>query len=118
MNKEKAKHAMGQKKLEDKENRKRAVKENEKTSESIGYVSSRKLGYPLIDDIGHDGVLEFVRLAIRFDRVTDIQVDMGPYSNADPWIEHRNKDNVMEVLDAQFLSTSTLTFYIRYSMTT
>ena len=118
MNKEKAKHAMGQKKLEDKENRKHAVKENEKTSESIGYVSSRKLGYPLIDDIGHDGVLEFVRLAIRFDRVTDIQVDMGPYWNADPWNERLNKDNVMEVLDAQFLSTSTLTFYIRYSMTT
>ena len=109
---------MGQKKLEDKENRKHAVKENEKTSESIGYVSSRQLGYPLIDDIGHDGVLEFVRLAIQFDRVTDIQVDMGPYWNADPWIERLNKDNVMEVLDAQFLSTSTLTFYIRYSMTT
>ncbi|KAK1384461.1 hypothetical protein POM88_022196 [Heracleum sosnowskyi] len=113
-NKEKVKHTMGQNKLEDKENKKLADKEKAKTSESIGYVSSRQLGYPLLNDVGHDGVLEFVRLAIMFDRVTNIQVDMGPYWNANPWIEHINKENVLEVLDAQWLSASSLAFYIRY----
>ncbi|KAK1370775.1 hypothetical protein POM88_036867 [Heracleum sosnowskyi] len=93
-NKEKLKHAMGQNKIEDKENKKLADKEKAKTS--------------------HDGVLEFVRLAIMFDRVTNIQVDMGPYWNANPWIEHINKENVLEVVDAQWLSASSLAFYIRY----
>lgn len=49
-----------------------------------------------------------------FDHVTDIQVDMGPYWNADPWIEHINKENVLKILDAQWLSASSLAFYIRY----
>ncbi|KAK1387183.1 hypothetical protein POM88_015361 [Heracleum sosnowskyi] len=105
-NKEKVKHAMGQNKHEDKENKKLADKEKAKTSESIGYVSSRQLGYPLLNDVGHDGVIEFVRLAIMFDRVTNIQVEMGPYWNANPWIEHINKENVLEVLDAQWLNNS------------
>ncbi|KAK1382132.1 hypothetical protein POM88_019867 [Heracleum sosnowskyi] len=90
------------------------IKRRQKTSESIGYVSSRQLGYPLLNDVGHDGVLVFVRLAIMFDRVTNIQVDMGPYWNLNPWIVHINKENVLEVLDAQWLSASSLAFYIRY----
>ncbi|KAL6580903.1 hypothetical protein OROMI_006826 [Orobanche minor] len=48
-----------------------------------------------------------------FDRVTDIEVDTGPFWNADPWIEHIIKENVLEVLDTQWLSASSLIFYIR-----
>ncbi|XP_074381108.1 uncharacterized protein LOC141721863 [Apium graveolens] len=107
MNKKKRKHDMGHKKLED--------KQKEKTLESIVDISSRQLGYPLPEDVCHDGVLEFVRLAIAFDRVTDIEVDMGVrYWNADPWKEHIHKENILEVLDAQWLSASSLVFYIRY----
>ncbi|KAK1405422.1 hypothetical protein POM88_005027 [Heracleum sosnowskyi] len=101
------KHDVAHKKLKD--------KRKEKTLESIIDVSSRQLGYPLPEDICHDGVLEFVRLAVLFDRVIDIEVDMGGlYWNADPWHEHINKENILEVLDAQWLSASSLVFYIRY----
>ncbi|KAL6527971.1 hypothetical protein OROHE_014921 [Orobanche hederae] len=91
MNKEKSKHSMGHENLKD--------PEKERTLESIAGVSSKQLGYPLPEDVSHDGVLEVVRLVVMFDRVTDIQVDMGPFWNADPWIEHINKENVLEVLD-------------------
>ncbi|KAL6499861.1 hypothetical protein OROGR_027771 [Orobanche gracilis] len=106
MNKEKSKHSMGHENLND--------PEKEKTVESITGVSSRQLGYPLPEDVSHDGVLEVVRLVVMFDRVTDIEVDTGPFWNADPWIEHINKENVLEVLDTQWLSASSLVFYIRY----
>ncbi|KAL6508939.1 hypothetical protein OROHE_021498 [Orobanche hederae] len=106
MNKEKSKHSMGHENLKD--------PENQRTVESIAGVSSRQLGYPLPEDVSHDGVLEVVRLVVMFDRVTDIDVDMGPFWNADPWIEHINKENVLEVLDTQWLSASSLVFYIRY----
>ncbi|KAL6579887.1 hypothetical protein OROMI_007911 [Orobanche minor] len=106
MNKEKSKHSMGHENLN--------YPEKEKTVESIAGVSSRQLGYPLPEDVSHDGVLEVVRLVVMFDRVTDIEVDTGPFWNADPWIEHINKENVLEVLDTQWLSASSLVFYIRY----
>ncbi|KAL6532728.1 hypothetical protein OROGR_013688 [Orobanche gracilis] len=106
MNNEKSKHSMGLENLND--------PEKEKTVESITDVSSRQLGYPLPEDVSHDGVLEVVRLVVIFDRVTDIEVDTGPFWNADPWIEHINKENVLEVLDTQWLSASSLVFYIRY----
>ncbi|KAL6585909.1 hypothetical protein OROMI_002553 [Orobanche minor] len=106
MNKEKSKHSMGHENLKD--------PEKERTVESIAGVSSRQLGYPLLEDVSHDGVLEVVRLVVMFDRVTDIDVDMGPFWNADPWIEHINEENVLEVLDTQWLSASSLVFYIRY----
>ncbi|KAL6506217.1 hypothetical protein OROGR_024398 [Orobanche gracilis] len=106
MNKEKCKHSMGHENLND--------PEKEKIVESITGVSSRQLGYPLPEDVSHDGVLEVVRLVVMFDRVTDIEVDTGPFWNADPWIEHINKENVLEVLDTQWLSASSLVFYIRY----
>ncbi|KAK1385469.1 hypothetical protein POM88_023204 [Heracleum sosnowskyi] len=107
MKKKTNKHDVADKKLED--------KQKEKTLESIVDVSSRPLGYPLPEDICHDGVLEFVRLAVLFDRVTDIEVDMGGlYWNVGPWHEHINKENILEVLDAQWLSSSSLVFYIRY----
>ncbi|KAL6566595.1 hypothetical protein OROMI_014999 [Orobanche minor] len=86
MNKEKSKHSMGHENLKD--------PEKERTVESIAGVSSRQLGYPLPEDVSHDGVLEVVRLVVMFDRVTDIDVDMGPFWNADPWTEHINKENV------------------------
>lgn len=66
-------------------------------------------------DVCHDGVLEFVRLAVMFYRVTDIEVDLGMlYWNLGPYREHINKENILEVLDAQWLSASSLVFYIRY----
>lgn len=71
MKKKKSKHDMSHRKLED--------KEKEKMVESIVDVSSRQLGYPLPEDVCHDGVLDFVRLAIVFNRVTDIEVDMGTF---------------------------------------
>ncbi|KAK1371318.1 hypothetical protein POM88_037410 [Heracleum sosnowskyi] len=77
-------------------------KQKEKTVESNIVVSSRPLGYPLPDDVCHDGVMQIVRVAIVLERVTDIEVHMGPYWNADPWIEHIDKENVLEVLDAQW----------------
>lgn len=33
----------------------------------------------------------------QFDHVTDKQVDMGPYWNVNPGIEHINKKNILEV---------------------
>ncbi|KAK1401203.1 hypothetical protein POM88_000808 [Heracleum sosnowskyi] len=75
-------------------------KQKEKTVESNIVVSSRPLGYPLPDDVCHDVVMEIVRVAIVLERVTDVEVHMGPYWNAGPWIEHINKENVLEVLDA------------------
>ncbi|KAK1372738.1 hypothetical protein POM88_028931 [Heracleum sosnowskyi] len=89
-------------------------KQKEKIVESNIVVSSRPLGYPRPDDVCHDGVMQIVRVAIVLERVTDIEVHMGPYWNADPWIEHIDKENVLEVLDAQWLSSSSLCFYIRY----
>ncbi|KAL6511357.1 hypothetical protein OROHE_020439 [Orobanche hederae] len=106
MNKEKSKHSMGHENLKD--------PEKERTLESIAGVSSRQLGYPLPEDVSHNGVLEVVRLVVMFDRVTDIEVDTGPFWHADPWIEHINKENVLEVLDTQWLSDSSLFFCIRY----
>lgn len=106
MNKKISKHDTGYKKIED--------KEKEKMMESVVDISSRQLGYPLPEDICHDGVLDFVRLAIVFDLVTDIEVDMGAvYWNTGPWNEYIHKENVLEVLDAQWLSASSLAFYIR-----
>ncbi|KAL6570262.1 hypothetical protein OROMI_014776 [Orobanche minor] len=102
----KLEHSVGHENLKD--------PEKERTLESIAGVSSKQLGYPLPEDVIHDGVLEVVRLVVMFDRVTDIEVDMGPFWNADPWIEHINKENVLEVLDTQWLSASSLVFYIRY----
>lgn len=88
--------------------------QKEKTVESNIVVSSRPLGYPLLDDACHDGVMEIVRVAIVLERVTDVEVPMECiYWNANPWIEHINKENVLEVLDAQWLSSSSLCFYIR-----
>ncbi|KAK1403736.1 hypothetical protein POM88_003341 [Heracleum sosnowskyi] len=107
-NKEKGKCGIGQEKVKDKEN------EKEKTLESTGVVSSRQLGYPLSQDVCHDGVVELVRVAIVFDRVTDIHLEMGPFWDGDPWTDHINKENVLEVLNEQWLSASSLTFYIRY----
>ncbi|KAK1359787.1 hypothetical protein POM88_044261 [Heracleum sosnowskyi] len=44
-----------------------------------------------------------------------IFLDMGGlYWNVGPWHEHINKENILEVLDAQWLSASSLVFYIRY----
>ncbi|KAL6531455.1 hypothetical protein OROMI_027818 [Orobanche minor] len=106
MNKEKSKHSMGHENLKD--------PEKERIVESIDGVSSRQLGYPLPEDVSHDGVLEVVCLVVMFDRVTDIEVDTGPLWNADPWIEHIDEENVLEVLDTQWLSASSLVFYIRY----
>ncbi|KAK1376931.1 hypothetical protein POM88_033124 [Heracleum sosnowskyi] len=81
MKKKTNKHDVAHKKLED--------KQKEKTLESIVDVPSRQLSYPLPEDICHDGVLEFVRLAVLFDRVSDIEVDMsGLYWNVGPWHEH------------------------------
>ena len=94
------------KKLED--------KHKEKTVKSNAGVSSRPLGYPLRGDVCHDGVLDIVRLAIRFEHCTDIEVSMGPHWDGDPWIEHINKENVLEVLNGQWLSSSIICFYIRY----
>lgn len=106
MNKKKRKHDMGRKKLGD--------KEKEKMMESIADISSRQLGYPLPEDVCNDEILDFVRFAFGSDLVTDIEVDMGVlYWNADPWKEHINKENVLEVLDSQWLSASSLVFYIR-----
>lgn len=48
-----------------------------KMLESIVDVSSRQLGYPLQEDVCHEGVLDFVPCAIIFGRVTDTEVDMG-----------------------------------------
>lgn len=104
-NKEKSKNVIGQEKLKE--------KQKEKTVESIGVVSSKQLGYPLPQDVCHDGVLEMVRLAIVFGRVTDIQIEMGPYWDGDPWTEHINTENILEVLNEQWLSASSLAFYIR-----
>lgn len=90
-------------------------KEKEKTLESITGASSKQLGYPLTGDVSHDGtVLELVRLVVKYDRVTDIEVEMGPFWDGDPWTEHINKENVLEVLNEQWLSASSLAFYIRY----
>ncbi|WOG86092.1 hypothetical protein DCAR_0205290 [Daucus carota subsp. sativus] len=94
------------KKLED--------KHKEKTVKSNAGVSSRPLGYPLRGDVCHDGVLDIVRLAIKFEPCTDIEVYMGPHWDGDPWIEHINKENVLEVLNGQWLSSSSICFYIMY----
>ncbi|KAL6582373.1 hypothetical protein OROMI_006387 [Orobanche minor] len=106
MNKEKSKHSMDRENLKD--------PEKERTVESIVGVSSRQLGYPLPGYVSHDGVLEVVRLVVMFDRITNIEVDTGSFWNTDPWIEHINKENILEVLDIQWLSASSLVFYIRY----
>ncbi|KAL6560911.1 hypothetical protein OROHE_006088 [Orobanche hederae] len=58
MNKEKSKHSMGYENLND--------PEKEKTVESIAGVSSIQLGYPLPEDVSHDGVLEVVRLVVMY----------------------------------------------------
>lgn len=89
-------------------------KPKEKTVQSNVGVSSRPLGYPLRGDVFHEGVLDFVRLAIKFKHFTDIEVYMGPHWDGDPWVEHINKENVLEVLDGQWLSSSSICFYIRY----
>ncbi|KAK1372694.1 hypothetical protein POM88_028887 [Heracleum sosnowskyi] len=81
---------------------------------AINKKRAKGIGHPLPDDVCHDGVMQIVRVAIVLERVTDIEVHMGPYWNADPWIEHIDKENVLEVLDAQWLSSSSLCFYIRY----
>ncbi|KAL6557058.1 hypothetical protein OROHE_006934 [Orobanche hederae] len=80
-NKEKIKDLMAQEKVKDKE----------KTVESIADVSSRQLGYPLPQDVSHDGVVELVRLAMMFDRVTDIEIEMDSFWDGDPWTEHIHK---------------------------
>ncbi|KAL6518119.1 hypothetical protein OROMI_033820 [Orobanche minor] len=77
------------------------VKDKEKTVESIADVSSRQLGYPLPQDVSHDGVVELVRLAVMFDRVTDIEIEMGSFWDGDPWTEHIHKEQVLEVLNEQ-----------------
>ncbi|XP_074363752.1 uncharacterized protein LOC141704410 isoform X2 [Apium graveolens] len=59
-------------------------KEREKTVESIAAVSSKQL-----------------------------EIEMGPFWDGDPWTEHISKENVLEVLNEQWLSASSLTFYIR-----
>ncbi|XP_074358673.1 uncharacterized protein LOC141697982 isoform X2 [Apium graveolens] len=99
MNKKKITHAKGHKKFEE--------KQKEKTVESVVDVSSKQLGYPLPQDVCHD-------LAFVFDRVIDIQVEIGPYWNGEPWIEHINNENVPEVLNSQWLSATSIIFYIRY----
>ncbi|WOG86065.1 hypothetical protein DCAR_0205262 [Daucus carota subsp. sativus] len=114
MNKERVQHAKEHKKMDDKENNKLAHKVKEKTRESVVGVSSRKLGYPLPGDICDDAVLDFVRLAVKFNRVTDVVVHMGNYWERDAWNDYINKENVLEVLDNQWLSATSLTFYIRY----
>ncbi|KAL8089651.1 hypothetical protein AgCh_039222 [Apium graveolens] len=98
MNKKKITHAKGHKKFEE--------KQKEKTVESVVDVSSKQLGYPLPQDVCHD-------LAFVFDRVIDIQVEIGPYWNGEPWIEHINNENVPEVLNSQWLSATSIIFYIR-----
>ncbi|KAL1826660.1 hypothetical protein ACET3Z_005072 [Daucus carota] len=115
MNKERVQHAKEHKKIDDKENNKLAHKVKEKTRESVVGVSSRKLGYPLPGDICDDAVLDFVRLAVKFNRVTDVVVHMGNYWERDAWNDYINKENVLEVLDYQWLSATSLTFYIRTS---
>ncbi|KAL6550437.1 hypothetical protein OROMI_020925 [Orobanche minor] len=69
--------------------------------ESIADVSSRQLGYPLPQDVSHDGVVELVRLVVMFDRVTDIEIEMGSFWDGDPWTEHIHKEQVLEVLNEQ-----------------
>ena len=118
MNKERVQQAKEHKKLDDKENNKLAHKVKEKTRESVVGVSSRKLGYPLPGDICDDAVLDFVRLAVKFNRVTDVVVHMGNYWERDAWNDYINKENVLEVLDNQWLSATGLTFYIRYDYST
>uniref|UniRef100_A0A165A182 Uncharacterized protein n=1 Tax=Daucus carota subsp. sativus TaxID=79200 RepID=A0A165A182_DAUCS len=118
MNKERVQQAKEHKKLDDKENNKLAHKVNEKTRESVVGLSSRKLGYPLPGDICDDAVLDFVRLAVKFNRVTDVVVHMGNYWERDAWNDYINKENVLEVLDNQWLSATGLTFYIRYDYST
>ncbi|XP_074363751.1 uncharacterized protein LOC141704410 isoform X1 [Apium graveolens] len=108
LNKEKYRERVkqvGQEKVKD--------KEREKTVESIAAVSSKQLGYPLAQDVSHDGVVEMVRLAIVFNRVSYVEIEMGPFWDGDPWTEHISKENVLEVLNEQWLSASSLTFYIR-----
>ncbi|KAK1371528.1 hypothetical protein POM88_037620 [Heracleum sosnowskyi] len=102
---EKNKNAIRQEKVKD--------KEKEKAVESTG-VSSKQLGYPLPQDVSHDGVLELVRVAVMLDRVTDLEIEMGPFWDGGPWTEHINKENVLEVPNEQWLSASTLALYIRY----
>ncbi|KAL8116487.1 hypothetical protein AgCh_022847 [Apium graveolens] len=104
MNKKKIMHVKGHKKFEE--------KQKEKTVESVVDVSSKQLGYPLPQDVYHDGVLDFVRLAVVFDRVIDIQVEMRLYWNGKSWIEYINKENVLEVLNSQWLSSTSIIFYI------
>ncbi|KAK1360602.1 hypothetical protein POM88_045076 [Heracleum sosnowskyi] len=104
-NVEKNKNAIRQEKLKD--------KEKEKIVESTG-VSSKQLGYPLPQDVSHDGVSELVRVAVMLDRVNDLEIEMGPFWDGNPWTEHINKENVLEVLNEQWLSASSLAFYIRY----
>lgn len=104
-NKEMGKNVVGQEKVKG--------KEKEKTVESITVMSSRELGYPLPQYVSHDGVVELVRLVVMLDRVTDIKIQMRPFWAGDPWTRHINKENILEVLNEQWLSACNLTFYIR-----
>ncbi|KAL6582206.1 hypothetical protein OROMI_006220 [Orobanche minor] len=45
--------------------------------------------------------LELVRLAVMFDRVTDIEIEMGSFRDGDPWTEHIHKEQVLEVMNEQ-----------------
>ncbi|KAK1405319.1 hypothetical protein POM88_004924 [Heracleum sosnowskyi] len=90
------------------------IKRRKKIVDSVVGLSSRQLGYPLPLDVCHDGVMDFDCFTIRFDRVTDIEVKMRPYWNVNPWIEHLNKENILEVPNSQWLSATSIIFYIRY----
>ncbi|KAL6580203.1 hypothetical protein OROMI_008227 [Orobanche minor] len=90
-------------------------KKNERTLESTGGAPQRPLGYPLPGDSSHDDViLVLLRAIINMDVVTDIEVPIKSYFNGEFWIEHIGRENIMEILDDQWLSSSSIVLYIRY----
>lgn len=104
----------GNRKLDKEVHQSGTGKIKERTLESTGGVPQRPLGYPLPGDSIHDDViLVLLRAVIQTDVVTDIDVPIKSYFDGQSWIEHIDRENIMEILDDQWLSPSSIVLYIR-----
>ncbi|KAL6544843.1 hypothetical protein OROMI_023705 [Orobanche minor] len=91
------------------------AKKKERTLESTGGAPQRPLGYPLPGDSSHgDVILVLLRAVIHTEIVNDIEVPIKSYFDGHSWIEHIGRENIMEILDDQWLSSSSIVLYIRY----
>ncbi|GAA0172328.1 hypothetical protein LIER_26176 [Lithospermum erythrorhizon] len=83
--------------------------------ESIGSVEDKPLGYPVHCDSPHDVLmLHLLRDLSNNHVISNTKVPMDGYFDGKPWVEQIALENVLEVLDDQWLSSSSIALYIRY----